>query len=129
MSFIVTASMSSSVSTDGSSGMTIIITSATLARTLGVPDDISCIIRERRLRWLGDVARMEEPRLPKCVLFGELHGFRPRHGPKKRWRDLIVEDLAIIHPPVPLSGCFSAAQDHAEWRGIAHRRPSPATHP
>ena len=47
-------------------------TSSALAKTLGVPEDIGHIIWERRLRWLGHVTWMEDHRLPKSVIFGEL---------------------------------------------------------
>ena len=32
-------------------------------------------------------------RMPKQLLFGEI---RPRHGPKKRWRDLAVTDVRTL---------------------------------
>ena len=59
-------------------------TSEVLAKSHGIPDDIACMVRERRLCWLGHVVRMKESRLQKHTLFGELLGIRPRHGPKKR---------------------------------------------
>ena len=31
--------------------------------------------------------------MPKCILFGELDKTRPRHGPRKRWRDNVVSDM------------------------------------
>jgi len=34
------------------------------------------VIRERRMRWLGDVARMDEVRIPKQALNWEVAGFR-----------------------------------------------------
>ena len=69
------------------------------------------------------VGRMNDDRMPKRVLFGELPATRPRHGPRKRWRDVIVDDLRSISPPVPSDCWFDAAQDRSAWRQIAHRRP------
>ena len=100
------------------------ITFETLAKTLGIPSDIGHIICERHLRWLGHVAQMNDSRLPKCALFGEMSAVRPRHGPRRRWRNVIVDDLRVIHPPIPLSSWYSTAQDRAEWRDIAHQEPS-----
>ncbi|XP_065196613.1 uncharacterized protein LOC135828108 [Sycon ciliatum] len=99
------------------------VTSVTMARTLGIDCDVADIIREYRLRWLGHVGRMNDDRMPKRVLFGELPATRPRHGPRKRWRDVIVDDLRSISPPVPSDCWFDAAQDRSVWRRIAHRRP------
>ena len=55
-------------------------TSSALAKTFGVPEDIGHIVRERRLRCLGHVARMEDHRLPKCVLFSEVPAPRMVHA-------------------------------------------------
>ena len=74
------------------------VTSEKLAKTLGLPSDIGHIIRERGLRGLGHVARMNDTRLPKRALFGEM--LIARHGPQKRWQDIIVDDLKVIHSPV-----------------------------
>jgi len=38
------------------------------------------VIRERRMRWLGHVARMDEVRIPKQALHWEVAGFRRRPG-------------------------------------------------
>ena len=40
--------------------------------------------------------RMEDFRVPKKLLFGELTKTCPRHGPKKRWRDLAVTDVRTL---------------------------------
>ena len=50
---------------------------------------LSCLLRERRMRWLGHVCRMDGGRQPKKILFGELMKSRPFHGTKQRWRDVI----------------------------------------
>ena len=51
---------------------------------------------DRRLQWLGHLGRMEDERLPKQVVFGELRKKRPCHGVKKRWRDQVSKDLEAI---------------------------------
>ena len=60
------------------------ISSETLAKTLGIPGNIGCIIRERRFQWLGHVARTNNSRIPKFAFFGEMSVVRPRHKPR-RW--------------------------------------------
>ncbi|KAI8513188.1 Peripheral-type benzodiazepine receptor-associated protein [Branchiostoma belcheri] len=57
------------------------------------------ILRRNRLRWLGHVARMDDNRLPKKILYGELsQGSRPRGRPKLRFKDLCkatLQDFSI----------------------------------
>ena len=46
----------------------------------GIRNGISVLLVQHRLCWLGHVAQMEDNRLPKHLLFGELLTFRPHHG-------------------------------------------------
>ena len=69
------------------------LTSVELARRCNIESDIAEVLRQRRLRWLGHIARMDDSRLPKQVLFGELPSKRPRHGPKKPFWDVVAADL------------------------------------
>ena len=56
--------------------------------------------------------RMEDFRVPKKLLFGELTKTRPRHGPKKRWRDLAVTDVRTLGIE---RDWFKIAQDRLRW--------------
>ena len=57
------------------------------------------ILRSRRLRWLGHVSRMDNSRIPKQVLYGELcNGKRSTGRPKLRYKDqckATMTDLSI----------------------------------
>ena len=51
--------------------------------------DLTTIIRQRRLHWLGQVHRMEDGRLPKDILYGEFYNApcrigRPKHCSERR---------------------------------------------
>jgi len=70
------------------------LTSAVLQDKFGI-NQISKIIIERRLCWLGHVGCMDENWLPQIVLCEELRKKRPAHEPKKLWRDLVFADLRI----------------------------------
>ena len=48
------------------------ITSRELAEAMGMTESMAEILRRHRLRWLGHVARMEDSKMPKQLLFGEL---------------------------------------------------------
>ena len=69
------------------------ISSEQLAVEFEMCNGISGLLVQCRLCWLGHVARMEDDRLPKQLLFGELLTVRLRHGPKLCWRDVIVKDI------------------------------------
>ena len=52
------------------------------------------ILKEKRLRSLGPVQRMQEGRIPKDLLYGELAtDTRPTGRPKLRYKDVLKRDL------------------------------------
>ena len=54
------------------------------------------MLSQRRLRWLGHVHRMEDGRIPKDILFGELAmGRRPVGRPALRFKDVCKRDLKL----------------------------------
>ena len=54
------------------------------------------VIKSRRLRWAGHVARMEEGRGVHKVLVGKTEGKRPLGRPRRRWEDNINMDLQEV---------------------------------
>jgi hypothetical protein len=50
------------------------------------------VIKSRRMRWAGHVARMEEGRGIYRVLVGRPEGKRPLGRPRRRWEDNINRD-------------------------------------
>ena len=54
------------------------------------------VIKSRRLRWAGHVARMEEGRGVHKVLLGKRDGKRPSGRPRRRWEDNIKMDLQEV---------------------------------
>ena len=88
------------------------LTTRQLTETFGMQKLILDIILEQRLKWIGHVGRMEETRLPKKILFGELRKTRPRHGTKRRWRDVVKADVEAIGVG---ERWYGACQDRKEW--------------
>ena len=56
---------------------------------------IEATLRKRRNLFAGFVPRMEDTRLPKCVMFGELVGGAVSAGgeQEKEWMGCLLEDL------------------------------------
>ena len=63
------------------------ISSVQVSQMFGMEESMEDLILRRRLHWLGHVARMDDSRFPKKLLFGWLPQRRPPHGTKLRWRD------------------------------------------
>ena len=74
------------------------------------------VIKSRRLRWAGHVARMEEGRGVHKVSVGKPEGKRPLGRPRRRWEDHIKMDLEEVG-----RGCgdwMELAQDRDRWRAL-----------
>jgi len=54
------------------------------------------VIKSRRMRWAGHVARMEEGRDVYRILVGKPEGKRPLGRPRRRWEDNIKMDLQEV---------------------------------
>jgi hypothetical protein len=54
------------------------------------------IIKSRRIRWAGHVARMGEKRNVHRLLVGKPEGRRPLGRPRRRWVDNIRMDLGEV---------------------------------
>ena len=65
------------------------------------------VIKSRRLRWTGHVARMEEGRGAFKLLTGKPAGKRLLGRPRRRWRDIIRMDLEEIGINISQSNSYS----------------------
>jgi hypothetical protein len=54
------------------------------------------VVKSRRMRWAGHVARMGEDRGVHRVLVGKPEGKRPLGRPRRRWEDNIKMDLQEV---------------------------------
>jgi hypothetical protein len=75
------------------------------------------VIKSRRMRWVGHVARMGEGRVVYRVLVGKPEGKRSLGRPRHRWEDNIRMDLQEVG-----CGCedwIGLARDRERWRALA----------
>ena len=90
------------------------ISSGTVRALWGDLETISTKLRKRRLEWLGHLVRMSDHRIPRISLFAWLPQARPFYGPKKRWRDVLKDDLTSLGIS---DGCWhEKAQDRSRWK-------------
>jgi hypothetical protein len=68
------------------------------------------VIKSRRMRWAGQVARMGLGRGVYRVLVGRPEGRRPLGRPRRRWEDIIKMDLRVT------------GLDGTNWIGLARNR-------
>ena len=54
------------------------------------------VVKSRRMRWVGHVARMGEGKRVHWVLVGNPGGKRPLGRPRRRWEDNIKMDLQEV---------------------------------
>jgi hypothetical protein len=82
------------------------------------PPNIVWVIKSRRMRWAGHMARMGKERGAYRVLVGKLEGKRLLGRPRCRWVDNIRMDLQEV-------GCgygdwIGLAQDRDGWRNLVN---------
>ena len=74
------------------------------------------VVKSRRKRWAGHVARMGEGRGVHRVLVGKPEGKRPLGRPRRRWEDNINMDLQEVGGDC--GDWMELAQDKDRWRAL-----------
>jgi hypothetical protein len=76
------------------------------------------MMKSRRMRWVGHVARLGEKRNAYRILMGKPEGKRPLGRPRRRWVDNIKMDLREIK----WDGMdwIGLAQDRDQWRALVN---------
>ena len=76
------------------------------------------MIKSRRLRWAGHVARKDEGRSAFNILTGKLSGKRPLGRPRRTWEDNIRMDLKEIG--INTRNWVDSAQDRDYSRALVN---------
>ena len=74
------------------------------------------VVKSRRMRWAGHVARMGEDRHVHRVLVGKPEGKKPLGRPRRRWEDNIKMDLQEVGKG--RGDGMELAQDRERWRAL-----------
>ena len=73
------------------------------------------LLKQRRMRWLGHVVRMDDGRIPKDLLYGELvQGKRPTGRPQLRFKDVCKRDLKALN--IDQNNWEATALRRSAWR-------------
>ena len=75
------------------------------------------VVKSRRMRWAGHVARMGEGRGVHRVLVGKPEGKRPSGRSRRRWEDNIKMDLQEVGGG---GDWMELAQDRDRWRALVN---------
>jgi hypothetical protein len=75
------------------------------------------VVKSRRMRWAGHVARMVEERGVNRVLVGKPEGKRPLGRPRRRWEDKIKMDVQAVGGG--RGDWKELAQERDGWRTLA----------
>jgi len=74
------------------------------------------VVKSRRMRWAGHVARMGQGRGVYRILVEKPEGKRPLERPRRRWEDNIKMDLQEVEEGC--GDCMELAQDTDRWRAL-----------
>ena len=76
------------------------------------------VINSRRLRWAGQITRMNEGSTALKNLTGKPTGKRPLGSPRRRWKDNII--MTIREVCINTRNWVDSAQDRDYWRGLVN---------
>ena len=72
------------------------------------------LYKSARLRWIGHVARMDENRMPRKVLYRNFDINRARGRPRKRWMNDVEKDAVKLG----IGSWRSSAENRQQWRQV-----------
>jgi hypothetical protein len=75
---------------------------------------VSITIRIARLRWEGNIRRMDEEAMPRRIMYVTPIGQRKTGRPKARSREGVGKDARMLG----IASWWSTAMNREEWRGL-----------
>ena len=94
------------------------VPNTTVLERSGMPS-MYCLLKQRRMRWLGHVSRMQDGRIPKDLLYGELaDGDRPRGRPQLRYKDVCKRDMKALS--INIDTWETLSSERSVWKHTVH---------
>ena len=87
-------------------------------RRAGIERELASRADQRVLRWFGHVERMDEYRMTRRVLKGEVSGGRVRGRPRLGWMDGVK--VAMGNRGITVETAPHCAKDRKEWIALVH---------
>jgi hypothetical protein len=81
------------------------------------------MIKSRRMRWAGHIARMGEKRNAYRILVGKPEGKRPLRRPRRRWVDNIKMDFRVVGRDG--MDWIDLSEDRDQWKSSCERGNEP----
>ena len=83
-------------------------------------ENAEVVLAATQLRWIGHVARMENSRIPKQILYGELaQGRRKVGGQKLRYKDVAKRHMKAMN--IDFNNWEEHVSDRSKWRRSLHK--------
>jgi sorting nexin-29 len=73
---------------------------------------IISVVEDQQRRWFGHVQRMDDRRWPRMLLYGRVHGARPRGRPRITW----WSQLRAANSHIPSEVMIHLARDRDKWK-------------
>jgi hypothetical protein len=77
--------------------------------------DILRFIKAQRIKWLGQIQRLDQERPTRKLSDWQLVGNRPVGRPRQRWQEDIMEDLKKLK----IKNWKEVAKERRTWRDLA----------
>jgi hypothetical protein len=82
--------------------------------------DIVRFTKAQRIKWLGQMQRMDQARPARKLLDWKPVGTRPVGRPRRRWQEAVTEDLKKLK----VKNWKEIAKDRRTWRDVAEKAKS-----
>jgi hypothetical protein len=79
--------------------------------------DIVRFIKAQRIKWLGNIQRMDQARPTRKLLGWKPMGTRAVGRPRQRWQEDVMEDLKKLK----VKNWKDTAEDRRTWRDLAEK--------